>query len=335
MVAAALDRPCSVPSKERPPHGALRRAPLLAAQVEIATTTRDLPTARRAAEELSAIADDYRSRALAAAAALARGRAALLGGDPARAALECEAAAAAWSEVGDPFETARARLELSRALTALGRPELAELEERAAGAALRRIGVLDGGPRRRPDPATAVFRLEGDTRTVSFAGRTVLLQDLKGMRYLARLLAEPDREFHALDLVTGGSRGTDWAPSGGLGPVLDEPARQAYRRRLAEIEEDIADAEALGDPERAALARADREYLVRELAGAFGLGGRARSTDSASERARASVGRALRYALARIAEHHAPLADHLRRTVHTGTYCSYRPDPRAGMQWQL
>ena len=34
-----------------------------------------------------------------------------------------------------------------------------------------------------------------------FEGRTVRVRDLKGMRYLARLLAHPGREFHVLDLV--------------------------------------------------------------------------------------------------------------------------------------
>jgi hypothetical protein len=177
-----------------------------------------------------------------------------------------------------------------------------------------------------------VFRRDGDTRTVTFAGRTVLLQDLKGMRYLAALLAEPDREFHVLDLLARES-GLPRPPSGDLGPVLDAQAREAYRRRLAEIDEDIAEAAAIGDQQRVALAAADRDYLVRELAGAFGIGGRSRELGSASERARGSVSRALRYALARIAEHHRPLADHLGRTLHTGTFCSYRPDPQSGIRW--
>ena len=35
-----------------------------------------------------------------------------------------------------------------------------------------------------------------------FDGHTVRLRDLKGMHYLARLLADPGREFHVLDLVS-------------------------------------------------------------------------------------------------------------------------------------
>jgi hypothetical protein len=223
---------------------------------------------------------------------------------------------------------------LARACAALGRPDRAELEQRAAEAALRRIGA-GAAVARRPDAQAGVFRLDGDTRTVAFAGRSVLLQDLKGMRYLALLLAEPDREFHVLDLLAREAGVPVPKPGGDLGPVIDEQARAAYRRRLAEIDEDLEEAAALGDHERAAHARADRDYLVRELTGAFGLGGRIRSAGSPSERARASVTRALRYAVARIAEHHPPLADHLARTLRTGTYCSYRPDPQAGVRWTV
>jgi hypothetical protein len=168
-----------------------------------------------------------------------------------------------------------------------------------------------------------------------FARRSMPLQDLKGMRYPARLLATPDREFHVLDLAAGERGAVPREGAGDLGPALDDQARAAYKRRLAEIDEDIEEALALGDGERVTLARADRDYLVRELAGAFGLGGRYRLVGSSSERARASVTRALRYAVARVAEHHPLLADHLARTVRTGTYCCYAPDPGMAIHWEI
>jgi hypothetical protein len=64
-----------------------------------------------------------------------------------------------------------------------------------------------------------------------------------------------------------------------------------------------------------------------------GLGGRDRRTGSASERARVAVTRAVRQAIARIAEHHAPLGEHLQHSIRTGTYCAYEPDPRAPVTW--
>ncbi len=101
------------------------------------------------------------------------------------------------------------------------------------------------------------------------------------------------------------------------------------------MDEDIAEAEAMGDDERASLARTDRDFLVAELARAYGLGGRARVAGSSAERARVTVTRAIRYALARLGEHHPGLADHLDRAVRTGTYCAYEPDPRAPIAWEV
>jgi hypothetical protein len=174
----------------------------------------------------------------------------------------------------------------------------------------------------------------------------VHLRDLKGLRYLARLLAEPGREFHVLDLVAGERRpllATSRSVEDGLtvssgvdaGVVLDPQAKEAYRRRLAEIEEDIEEALAMGNDGRAAQAEAERDWLVRELARAVGLGGRDRPAGSPSERARASVTRAIRQALARIGEHTPGLGGHLQRVVRTGTYCAYLPDPRMPTRWRL
>jgi hypothetical protein len=191
-----------------------------------------------------------------------------------------------------------------------------------------------------------VFRREGDYWSVIFDGHTVRVRDLKGMRYLARLLADPGREYHVLDLVaaeTGHGAHVDSthvanlprSAFGDAGEILDARAKDAYRRRLAEIEVDIDQARALGDAERAAQADAERDFLVRELARAFGLGGRDRRAASASERARASVTRAIRQAIARIGEHHPQLGEHLSRTIRTGTYCGYHPDPRSPAGWAL
>ena len=103
-----------------------------------------------------------------------------------------------------------------------------------------------------------MFRREGDYWSVVFEGRTVRVRDLKGIRYLARLLADPGREFHVLDLVAaesgrvaaGRERPCGRLPHGpgDAGEMLDARAKDAYRRRLAEIEDDIEQARASGTP---------------------------------------------------------------------------------------
>ena len=359
LIADAIDNPFDVPSKERPPYGGLRLAPLLGAQVEIAVAAGDVETARRAADELSEIAETFASPALGASAALAQGRAALAEGDATRSVEHCKRAAAAWIEIGAPYEAAAARMVLGEARQATGNAEGAAMEWQAARQSFDDFGAALWAQEAerllnaRPDKPTAapttieecVFRCDGDTRTVRFDGVTVLVHDLKGFRYLERLLAEPDREFHVLDLVAvergslptvprrAGEDGLVVTDGGHAGLHLDDQARDAYRRRLAEIDDDIDDATMMNDPARLALAMDDREYLVSELSRAIGLGGRARLAGATAERARTSVTRSIRYALARLAEHHPPLGRHLIQAVGTGTYCVYRPDPRVPVEW--
>ena len=329
-IREALDRPLLVPSKERPPANDLQRAPLLEAEVEIEIAAGDVERARAAAGELNLIADRFQSKALGAGATLAEARVRLADGDGAGAEQLFSEAAQAWTEVGAPYEAALARLGLAEALRMGGRSRQADLEQEAADA------ILDGIKTTAVEPPTAenVIRREGDFWVVAFEGRTVRIRDLKGIRYLARLLESPGQELHVLDLVSAENQSGGRQPDlGDAGELLDAQARDAYRRRLAEIEDDIEQARAMRDGERAAQAEAEREFLVRELSRAVGLGGRDRRAGAASERARAGVTRAIRQTIARLAEHHPELGEHLERTVQTGTYCAYLPDPRAPVDW--
>jgi tetratricopeptide (TPR) repeat protein len=319
----ALDRPSRVPSKELPPDTDLQRAPVLEAQVEIEIAAGDLDRARAAADELERVADRFQSKALVAGAALARGRVWLAQGRPEDAERCCSLAARLWNQIGAPYEAAVARTVLAEALRAGGREDQAVLELQAARTILDGIEVAT--------TPTNVFRREGDFWSMRFRGRTVHVRDLKGMRYLAQLLANPGREFHVLDLVAA-ETGQQTA-LGDAGAMLDEHAKTAYRRRLVEIEEDIEQARTLGDARRETQADAERGFLMRELARAVGLGGRDRRAASASERARSGVTRAVRQAIARIGEHHPELGEHLDHAVRTGTYCAYVPDPGARAAW--
>jgi tetratricopeptide (TPR) repeat protein len=325
-IRAALEHPSRVPSKELPPDTDLQRAPLLEAQVEIEIAAGDLDRARAAADEVERVAARFQSRALVAGATLARGRVRLAEGHVADAERCCSEAARLWNEIGAPYEAAIARMVLAEALRAGGSEAQAVLELQASRTILERIEA--------PARATAetnVFRREGDYWSVVFEGRTVRVRDLKGMRHLAQLLAHPGREFHVLDLVAA-ETGQQMA-LGDAGEILDERAKTAYRRRLAEIEEDIEQAHALEDAEREAQADAERDFLVRELARAIGLGGRDRRAASTSERARSGVTRAIRQGITRIGEHHPELGEHLNHAVRTGTYCAYAPDPGARAAW--
>lgn len=341
MIRDALERPSRIPSKERPPDTELQRAPLLQAQVEIEIANGDVDAARAAAAELERIGRRFRSVALQAAAALARGRVRLADGEAAEAREQLADAVRLWGDVGAPYELAVSRRELGRALQALGLERQALVESEAARAIFQRVAG-DPGPAVRSGEraygrAGASNRLvrEGDYWAITFADSTVRIHDRKGIRYLARLLAEPDREIRALDLVAlergfappDGPDGVGAIIDDGAGPMLDDEARDSYKRRLEELDADLEEARALHDLGRASQAEEERAFLVRELSRAFGLGGRSRRARASSERARVAVTRALRSAIQRISEHHPRLGDRLDEGVRTGTWCCYRMEP--------
>lgn len=181
-----------------------------------------------------------------------------------------------------------------------------------------------------------VLRREGEYWAVRYSGPLVRVRDRKGMARLARLLAEPGREFHAMDLagcvaitpVAVAREDRHQLPANGdnAGPLLDAPAKQAYRRRLIDLRDDIDEAEAFGDGERARRAHEELEAITGQLAAAVGLGGRNRRVASAAERARVSVTRTIREAAGRLGDHDAQLGVHLEQCVRTGVFCSYVPE---------
>lgn len=375
----ALDHPLGVPSKELPPNTELRRAPLLAAQVEISVAAGLPAQARSATDELEKIASAFTSRALQASAAHSHATVELAAGDVPVARRAFKRAVDTYTELAMPYEAARSRVGLAQTYQAQGEGELARLEFRAAASIFGRIGAdrpatraadaadrLDEQPGTSSEPASQVppaageaggirvrgratvnqLRAEGDYWVLIFAEQTVRIRDLKGLRYLARMLVQPGREFHVIDLVAA-EHGTTAVPvrdrepglrraeGGSLGALLDAQAKAAYRRRLAEIEEDQDEARTCGDDERVAKATVERDFLLQELSRAVGLGDRDRPTGAASERARVSVTRTIRYTLDRIRKLHPPLGAHLDHAVRTGSYVTYKPDPRAPVHWEV
>lgn len=146
------------------------------------------------------------------------------------------------------------------------------------------------------------------------------MEDSIGMTHLAVLLANPRREILAAELAAGLSALGAAGEGGSAHPVLDQAAITEYRNRLKRLDAELDQREPV-DPE----ARAERDWLVAQLASAAGFGGRVRSFPDQGERARVAVGKAIRRALARITEADPILGEHLRQTLHTGVRCSYWP----------
>jgi hypothetical protein len=144
------------------------------------------------------------------------------------------------------------------------------------------------------------------------------------MLHLAVLLANPDVEIAAIDLVAGLDPQTQAARTTAQ-PVLDRTAVQRYRQRLVELGEEIDHLESQGNTEKAAPARVERDWVLAELGASTGAFGRTRTFTDDQERARLAVGKAIRRALGQIERADSAVGSHLRASVHTGLRCWYRP----------
>jgi tetratricopeptide (TPR) repeat protein len=173
------------------------------------------------------------------------------------------------------------------------------------------------------DPAFSL-RLEGEYWTLTFGGQSFRFRDNKGLQLVDYLLSHPDREFHVLHLagVTEGNGSAQLVESG-LASGPDASARVAYKARLADLEDELAEAEANADVGRAERARGEIDLLAEEVTRGLGLGGRERTSGGSAERARVNVQRRISDALKKIEAACPPLGRHLARAIRTGTYCSY------------
>ena len=239
----------------------------------------------------------------------------------------------------------------AKGVEALGVRRAERAWERGAAMSLpeaRRFAFADdteaGGPEResvladaaQPALAGNVMLREGDYWTLGFGGRVTRIKDSKGLRDLAKLLSRPGTQIGCFELAFAGSgRSTNLADrraaeenlgiQGGVGPLLDAEAREEYRARLLELEVDIESAEADNNSELASQLRLEREFILRELKSALGLGGRARQALDPAERARKAVAGRIREAIGHVEALHPDLGTHLRYSIRTGAYCSYVP----------
>lgn len=175
----------------------------------------------------------------------------------------------------------------------------------------------------------ATLRPEGGTWHIQYNGTDVHMPDLKGFWHLRELLARPRQPVAALSLI--GAASEEPLATADTGPVLDREALRQYRRRLAELDDELDAAALRGDRKKQAERTAEREALIEELKRATGLGGRPRRSGSPAEKARVNVTRTIRHAIAELSSRAPDLAAHLEQSIVTGVTCCY--EPRDDIVW--
>lgn len=334
----------------------VRAAALLGVVVEAELAKGDVAAAAAVSVELDGVTAGVALPSLRAESARVRALVRAAEGDADAAVAALQEGLDQLSGVDLPLVTASLHLALARLQEDEGDRASATVEARAAGALLTRLDVTVGagaaallarlgvevsgtGPGIGCQVAT--LRRDGAWWTAGCGDTRVRLGNTKGLRYLAELVAHPGTERHALDLVDlveglpAADTGIDRRRLGDAGDLLDAKSRAAYRRRVAELRDEVEDALAVEDDDRAAAVQGELDALVAELARAFGLGGRDRKASSTAEKARLNVTRALRAAVGRVTQALPDAGAVLDRRVRTGLFCAYEPHPDDKVIWRV
>ena len=95
---------------------------------------------------------------------------------------------------------------------------------------------------------------------MSFAGTTCRLKEARGLHYIAHLLQQPHQEVHVITLITMSADLNEGLAKGhslqdaslsfdhtegfsDAGEILDPQARAAYKQRVSELQEELAEAQ--------------------------------------------------------------------------------------------
>jgi hypothetical protein len=180
--------------------------------------------------------------------------------------------------------------------------------------------------------------LQGDYWQVTYDGHTAIVEDSRGLRYIALLLQRAGMNHgpvHAKELpAMAAGQEPDLTELETAEPVLDRVAQQQLVERLGDVASERDRAAAAEDFDRATALDDEYERIAAELSRARAPGGARRGAfNHAGERARKAVAKAISEAVARIASHDAlgPLAEHLTSSIRKGQWLSYT----GTIAWQI
>ena len=173
----------------------------------------------------------------------------------------------------------------------------------------------------------ARFIQKDDLWEINFQGKRTFLKDAKGFHDIHKMLLEPKEEFHCMNLM-----GSNLQDNVNV-KVIDATAKLNYQERIRELQSEIEDAEVMNNSTLLLSLREEYDFLLEHISSSMGLAGKVRKVGSSVEKARSAITWRIRSAVKKINKSHPDLADHLSRSIKTGTYCSYKPE--VNIHWKL
>jgi non-specific serine/threonine protein kinase len=201
-----------------------------------------------------------------------------------------------------------------------------------------------------PTQEDSLFLRQNDYWMIRYHGQTAILKATRGLDCLCYLLRHPARDVHVSELLAtpialpvlaslGSLReaGCDAVTLGlqDAGPIIDSKAKAEYKRRIAQLRNDLEQAVQFNDFYRVARIRSEMDAIAEQLADAVGLGGRNRRASPNAERARSAVTKCVKKAIHKIGEANPSLGYHLAARIRTGYFCSYNPHPERPVAWKF
>ncbi len=183
--------------------GPVQRSWMLPAAVEILVSAGLVDQARQHADELAGIASSFGNVALRAMATYAAATVSLASGETENALGKAREACRLWSDVGSPYEAARARVLVARALRELGDEDSATTEFAVARRAFAEVGAAPAAHevdrllgRERPGGLTEreveVLRLVAAGRSNHEIARVLVLSQKTVERHLSNIFSKLD-----------------------------------------------------------------------------------------------------------------------------------------------
>lgn len=139
--------------------------------------------------------------------------------------------------------------------------------------------------------------------------------------YAEKTLSEsPNRHSHAADDVES----TTLLANGG--EFLDDRAREDYRQRISEIDDELRQAERNRDRTQLDELIGDKEFILSQLSQATGLFGKKKQMSPEGKKARDRVRNAIDRAIEKIGKWDSTLAGHLHKSLEFKDLVAYRPE---------
>lgn len=201
--------------------------------------------------------------------------------------------------------------------------------EVVAGRAQPTVPALDAAAALAPAAVLGqnVFVREGDGWLVGLCGdRGKIVKHSAGMPLICVLLRHPNREFSSLELEAVAKGEKPPADKPGALPTMDSAYIADVKAKVAELAEEEAEAETMGDRCGAMRARAEREKLEDRLRADLRLGREARAVPPEVEKSKDRVTKAIDRALQDIKRVGAmPTWRHLYNALEKGYSPAYKP----------